>query len=213
MNATPLLASDLDLSSPVRSPDRPVRILGIGGSTRANSITERVLSAVLALAAEAGAQTTLASVRELDLPVYNDDVPLLEQPDVIHIFLDDVRAADGFVLASPTYHGTISGALKNALDFLNVDSGVPRTYFDGRPVGLVAYGGPSALNVLNALYHSVRGLRGMQVPTVVTVARGAIDDASATFTDESTRDRASQMVGEVIRFARLFRDAEVKAGV
>ncbi|MBA2247879.1 MAG: NAD(P)H-dependent oxidoreductase, partial [Chloroflexia bacterium] len=134
--------------------DAPVRILGIGGSTRAGSITERVLEAVLGLAAEAGARTTLASIRELDLPMYNDDVESREQPEVVHKLLADVRAADGFILASPTYHGTISGALKNALDFLNVDKRVPRTYFDGRPVALVAFGGPSALNVVNALGHS-----------------------------------------------------------
>lgn len=225
MTGPTLLTNDLNLSSsvgPSLTPlDRPVRILGIGGSTRADSITEKVLRAVLALARacpersvrDAGARTTLASVRELDLPIYNDDVPLHEQPGIVHTLLDQVRAADGFILASPTYHGTISGALKNVLDFLNVDSGVPRTYFDGRPVGLVAYGGPSALNVVNALSHSVRGLRGMQVPTVVTAARGVIDEASATIMDESVRGRAGQMVGEVIRLAGLLRGVEVKARV
>jgi FMN reductase len=197
----------------VRPPDRSVRILGIGGSTRAGSITESVLKAVLALADEAGAQTILASVRALDLPIYNDDVPLHDQPEAVHTLIEEVRAADGFILASPTYHGTVSGALKNVLDFLNVGKGVPRTYFDGRPVGLVAYGGPSALNVINALSHSVRGLRGMQVPTVVTAAWSSIDEASASFADDSVRGRASQMVGEVIRLAGLLRDAEVNAGV
>lgn len=193
--------------------DAPVRILGIGGSTRAGSITERVLKAVLGLAADAGARTTLASIRELDLPMYNDDVPSLEQPDVVHTLLANVRAADGFILASPTYHGTISGALKNALDFLNVDNRVPRTYFDGRPVALVAFGGPSALNVVNALGHSVRGLRGMQVPTVVTAGWNAVDGETATFTDDAARTRADTMVGELIRLARLLRDSEVKSGV
>ena len=205
--ATPaLLDRDTDTNA-------PVRILGIGGSTRAGSITERVLKAVLGLAAEAGARTTLASIRELDLPMYNDDVPSLEQPDVVHTLLANVRAADGFILASPTYHGTISGALKNALDFLNVDNRVPRTYFDGRPVALVAFGGPSALNVVNALGHSVRGLRGMQVPTVVTAGWNAVDGETATFTDDAARTRADTMVGELIRLARLLRDAEVNAKV
>ncbi len=208
MTATTLFANDLNLALL----DRPVRILGIGGSTRAGSITEILLKAVLALADDAGALTTLASVRELDFPMYNDDVPLHDQPDAIHTFLDDVRAADGFILASPTYHGTVPGALKNVLDSLNVDSGVPRTYFDGRPVGLVAYGGSSALNVVNALYHSVRGLRGMQVPTVVTAGRGCIAAASATITDDAVRGRARQMAGEVVRLAGLLRDAEVKTG-
>lgn len=193
--------------------DRPVRILGIGGSTRAGSITESVLKAVLALAAEAGAEIALASVRELDLPMYNDDVALRDQPAAVHTLLDEVRAADGFILASPTYHGTISGALKNVLDYLNMGKGLPRTYFDGRPVGLVAYGGPSALNVVNALSHSVRGLRGMQMPTVVTAAWSSIDETSETFADDAVRGRASQMTGELIRLAGLLRESEVKTGV
>lgn len=193
--------------------DIPVRILGLGGSTRAGSITERVLEAVLGLAAEAGAQTTMLSVRELDLPMYNDDVPADEQPDVVRTLLAEVRAADGFVLASPTYHGTISGALKNVLDFLNVDNRVPRTYFDGRPIGLVAFGGPSALNVVNALGHSVRGLRGMQVPTVVTAGWNALNGETATFADDATRARANKMIGELILLARLLRDSGAKTGV
>ena len=193
--------------------DAPVRILGLGGSTRAGSTTERVLTAVLELASEAGAQTTLLSVRDLDLPIFNDDIPFGAQPDVVRTLLAEVRAADGFVIASPTYHGTISGALKNVLDFLHVDNRVPRTYFDGRPVGLVAFGGPSALNVINALSHSVRGLRGLQVPTVVTAGRNAVDAEIAAFADDATRARADKMVGELIRLARLLRDSEVRTGV
>ena len=192
--------------------DAPVRILGLGGSTRAGSTTERVLTAVLRLAGEAGAQTTLLSVRELDLPMFNDDIPFEELPDMLHTLLAEVRAADGFVLASPTYHGTISGAFKNVLDFLHVDNRVPRTYFDERPVGLVAFGGPSALNVINALSHSVRGMRGIQAPTVLTAGRNAVDAGTAAFADDATHARAGKMVGEVIRLARLLRDSGVKTG-
>lgn len=185
--------------------DRPVRILGIGGSTREASNTLGVLQAVLALAEAEGATTTLAPVRELDLPVYNEDIPLGEQPAALHWLLEQVREADAFILASPTYHGTISGALKNVLDALHIRHGEDRTYFDQRPVGLLAYGGPSAPNVINALSHSVRGMRGLQVPTVVTVGRAGMDPSFTNIADESTRKRATQMVSEVIHFARMQR--------
>jgi FMN reductase len=188
--------------------DRPVRILGIGGSTRRESRTLAVLRAVLALAGEQGATTTLAAVRELDLPLYNEDIPLDRQPASLHWLLEQVQAADAFVLGSPTYHGTISGALKNVLDALHIRHGEERTYFDRRPVGLLAYGGPSALNVINALSHSVRGMRGLQTPTVLTVARAAMDESFTHIADETTRKRASQMVSEVIHFARMHRLAE-----
>ncbi len=67
--------------------------------------------------------------------------------------------------------------------------------------------------VVNALGHSVRGLRGMQVPTVVTAGWNALEGETATFVDEGTRARADTMVGELIRLARLLRDSEVKSGV
>jgi FMN reductase len=122
--------------------------------------------------------------------------------------LERMQEADAFILASPTYHGTISGAIKNVLDALHIRHGEDRTYFDGRPVGLLAYGGPSALNVINALSHAVRGMGGLQVPTVFTIARTAMDDSFTAIADEATRNRASRMTGEVIHFARMHRLAE-----
>ncbi len=193
------------------SADRPIRILGIGGSTRETSRTLAVLKAVLALAEEQGASTTLAAVRDLDLPVYNEDIPLADQPASLHWLMEQVQEADAFIIGSPTYHGTISGALKNVLDALHIRHGDASTYFDQRPVGLLAYGGPAALNVINALSHTVRGMRGLQVPTVVTVARGAMDESFMRIADEMTRTRASQMVSEIIHFARMQRLAELYA--
>lgn len=187
------------------SDESPVRILGIGGSTREASHTLGVLKAVLALAGEQGAVTTLADVRELDFSVYNEDIPFDEQPTSLHGLLEQVQRADAFIIASPTYHGTISGAVKNVLDALHIRHGEGRTYFDGRPVGLLAYGGPSAPNVINALSHSVRGMQGLQVPTVVTVGRAAMDDAFTGIADDATRQRASRMVSEVIRLVRMHR--------
>lgn len=188
--------------------ERPIRLLGIGGSTRRESRTLGVLKAVLALAADQGATTTLADVRDLALPVYNEDIPLEEQPSSLHWLLERMQDADAFLLASPTYHGTVSGAIKNVLDALHIRHGEDRTYFDGRPVGLLAYGGPAALNVINALSHAVRGMGALQVPTVVTVARTAMDDSASGIADEATRTRASRMTSEVIHFARMHRLAE-----
>lgn len=196
------------MTAPPFSEEPPIRILGIGGSTRQESRTLAVLKAVLAFAEEQGAATTLAAVRVLDLPLYNEDIPLAEQPAALHWLLEQVQQADAFILGSPTYHGTISGAFKNVLDALHIRHGDDRTYFDGRPVGLVAYGGLSSWNVINALSHSVRGMRGLQVPTVVTVGRAAMDDSFAHIADEATRKRPTQMAGEVIHFARMHWYAE-----
>lgn len=97
---------------------RPIRILGIGGSTRQNSTSLALLKATLNLAEQAGAQTVLAD-RALGLPIYNPDHPLGDYPDPDRP-LDEVRMADAYLLCSPTYHGTVAGGVKNAFfDALN----------------------------------------------------------------------------------------------
>jgi NAD(P)H-dependent FMN reductase len=120
----------------------PVRILGIGGSVRETSITRNVLTAILDEAAIAGAETVLADVHALDLPLYNPDIPFAERPAAYHWLLEQVRAADAFIIASPTYHGTVPGALKNVLDCLHITENGERITFEQRPVGVVAYGAP-----------------------------------------------------------------------
>src|SRR5262245_33416100 len=136
-----------------------LRILGIGGSTRLGSFSLVALKSALKVVEELGAQPVLADVRELALPVYNDDWSLGDYPSSLAWRLEAVRASDAILLCSPTYHGTIAGGIKNVLDALNYlwDD----RYVDGRVVGLMAMGGGSAANVINALYHTTRALNGL----------------------------------------------------
>ena len=196
---------------------RPVRLLGIGGSMRAGSMSLVLLKSALQLAAEAGAETHLADVRILHLPMYNSDVPLdaylrgaddatnLGEPASLPAFLAAVRAADAVLLCSPTYHGTISGAVKNALDYLEFMGGdVPR-YLGGRVAGLLGMGGAGAMNALNAAYHTMRTLNALVVPATAVVPKSALDAETLTITDPALRGRVAMMVGEVIEYATLTR--------
>jgi FMN reductase len=178
-------------------------LLGIGGSSRAESITRNVLAEVLAIGSDLGAETELVSVHDLDLPVYNEDIPFEQQPQSLKNLLEKMKLADGFIVASPTYHSSIGGGIKNALDALHILHGAPRTYFDGRPVGLVAYGGPSAINSINALLHTTRGMRALVVPTSLTVSRAQLNPERTSIADETTRNRATTLVNEVIQLATL----------
>ena len=136
----------------------PVRVLGIGGSTRHGSMSLLSLTIALKVASEVGAETRLAAVRDLDLPMYNGELHLSDYPPSLHWLLDEVRAADAFIICSPTYHGTISGAVKNVLDSLEFLAADQPRYLGGKAVALLGYGGASAMNVINSLYHTVRTL-------------------------------------------------------
>jgi FMN reductase len=189
-----------------------MRLLGIGGSTRQGSKTLIALETALALAREAGAESVLADVRALALPVFDDDLPLAAYPPTLAWLLDEARRADAYLLASPTYHGTISGAVKNVLDALNFLGEDGGDYFAGKPVGLIAHGGSSAANVLTALHHAARALNGLTVPTVVAVPGAAIDTVRREVTDPGARNRLAALVGETIDLAwRLRRPAVIPA--
>lgn len=191
---------------------RPVRILGIGGSTRQGSRSQIVLETALRLAEEAGAWPVPATVRDLGLPVFDDDLPLAAYPPTLTWLLDEARQADAFLICSPTYHATIAGGVKNVLDALNFLGDDDPPYFGGKPVGLLAYGGGSAANVLTSLYHATRALGGLTVPTVVAVPGSAVDGERRDVTDPGARRRLGVLVGEVVDLAwRLRRPAPVAA--
>ena len=184
-----------------------IRILGIGGSVRAVSRNRVVTRGLLALAEESGAEVIFADVRELGLPVYDEDIPLTEQPANLHWLIGRIQEADGFIVESPNYHGTITGAIKNVLDAAHIMHGNQGTYFDGRPVGLAGFGGATTTNVINALYHAVRGMRGLVVPTTVAVTGNDLEmtGADGRIVSEAVLARGRTMVAEILEIAELQR--------
>jgi FMN reductase len=193
----------MPVNGPLRDP--PLRVLGIGGSTRRVSKSRVLLKSALHLAENAGAEVTQADVRTLDLPIYDHDRPLHDYPSSLHELLAAARAADAYILCSPTYHGTVSGAVKNTLDalsFLEVDD---PPYFAGKPVALMALGGGGAANVLNSLLHATRALNGLTVPTTVIASSRAIRDGEII--DEAVRPRLLRMVHELLDLTVRLRPA------
>ncbi|MDP9364036.1 MAG: NAD(P)H-dependent oxidoreductase [Chloroflexota bacterium] len=182
----------------------PVRVLGIGGSTRRGSRSLAALRAALALAAEAGAETVLADVRALGLPLFDEDRDGTDDPASLGWLLAQARAADALVFCSPTYLGTVAGGVKNALDCLSLLAADDPPYLGGKPVGVMAVGGANAANAIEALGQAARSLRGLTVPTAVAVPERALDTAGA-LADEAVRRRLGRMVGEVIDLGRRLR--------
>ena len=141
-----------------------VSVVGIGGSLREDSQSERALRIALGGAEEAGAKVTMISGSDLVLPFY--DPAVVDRPPVARRLIEELRHADGVVLVSPGYHGTISGLVKNALDYLEDLREDGRVYLDGRAVGCVAAasGWQAAVTTLTALRSIVHSLRGWPTP-------------------------------------------------
>jgi FMN reductase len=178
-------------------------IVAVGGTLRANSTTERAMRFVLAAAERRGARTRLISGSALQLPLYQPDNP--ERSDGARELVAELALADGILLGSPGYHGSISGLVKNALDYAEDLRTDVRPYFSGRAVGCIATAGgwPGAVNTLGALRDIVHALRGWPTP-----AGAAINSSEKTFEDSGAClvPRVEQMLesiaGEVLSFAR-----------
>jgi FMN reductase len=181
-----------------------VRIVGLGGSLARVSRSRAGLQAALVGAERAGAETELLDVRSLDLPMYNpdDDEPTAAAARLI----EASYAADGMLWSSPMYQGTISGAFKNALDWLHVLGGRDPPYLHDKVIGLIsAAGGTQGLQAINTMEFSVRALRGWAVPYVVPVtAAWRVFDAEGRIHDDGVARQLEMLGTEVVRVAERF---------
>lgn len=146
-------------------PHRRPLVVGIGGTTRAASSTERALSFALRGAESAGARTRLFDGLFLSsLPHYAPENA--QRTDEQLELIEAIRAADAVIIATPGYHGGVSGLVKNALDTLEELRTDARPYLDGRAAGCIvtAYGWQAAGSVLTSLRSIVHALRGWPTP-------------------------------------------------
>jgi len=177
-------------------------VVGIGGSTRTGSQSERAMHLVLAEARASGAETIAITGADLVLPFY--DPALTERTEAARKLVDAVRDADGIVLSSPGYHGTVSGLVKNALDYIEDLREDDRPYLDGRAVGCVAtaYGWQASVTTLTALRSIVHALRGWPTPlgAAVNSAVAHFDDDGAV-SDETVASNLSILGRQVVEFA------------
>jgi FMN reductase len=182
-----------------------LKIVGVGGSTATVSRSRAALQTALEGAETAGAETQLLDIRQLNLPMYNpdDDEPNGSATSLIEASF----SADGLLWSSPLYHGTVSGAFKNALDWLHLLRDREPAYLHDKVIGLIsAAGGAHGLQAINTMEFATRALRGWAVPYVVPVATAArVFDREGRIQDQAV-ERQLQMLGsEVVRVAERFR--------
>ncbi len=181
-----------------------IQVIGIGGSLRASSTSRTALQTALDGASESGARSTLIWVRDLRLPPYSAEhsIPL----EAVQ-FADTVYACDAMVWSTPTYHGSISGSFKNALDWLILLAERDPPYLAGKPIGLVATaGGTQGLQAVNSMDFIARALRAWSVPLVQPVAQAWQSfGEDGQLNDQAIAAQLRALGAEVTRAARQFR--------
>jgi FMN reductase len=137
-----------------------IHVVGLGGTLRPSSSSGKALKFSLDYAATLGAEVQLFTADALQLPLY-DPESRIRDPKADRL-IAALRQADGIIISSPGYHGSISGAVKNVLDFTEEMSRDSRPYFDGRAIGCIAVAAGwqaagATLHTLRAIVHSLRG--------------------------------------------------------
>lgn len=188
---------------------RPL-IVGLGGTTRPGSTSERALRAALDHARTLGCETLLFGSGQLPQEPYDPALPTRSGEAVA--LVDALRRCDGVIISTPSYHGGISGLLKNAIDFTEDLRNDARVYLEGRAVGCIvcAEGAQAMGSTLGALRAVVHALRGWPTPygaaiNSTTRPFGGADGAEA---DPGVVLACHRVAEEVAGFARMARTAK-----
>ena len=169
-----------------------LKVLGMSGSLRKGSFNTMALRAAQGLAPEG---MTIETAGIGDLPLYNDDIRAAGYPPVVQAFRDKIAAADALLFVTPEYNYSVSGVLKNAIDW---GSRPPSQPFDGKPVAIMGASG-GILGTARAQYH----LRQMCVflnmlpvnkPEVMIGQAASRFDAEGKLADEATRGLIKQLL-------------------
>jgi NAD(P)H-dependent FMN reductase len=138
-----------------------IKILGVASSMREGSYGTRALKRVLDAAGKHEAKTRLLDLRSIRMPMFNPDISN-EHHEQMEKVIEDLNWADAFVLASPDYHGSMSGAMKNFLDFYWEE-------FAGKTFGYICSSHEKGLTVMDQMRTAVRQCYGWSLPYGVSI--------------------------------------------
>lgn len=186
--------------------NRMPKILALAGSLREGSYNKMLVKVAADAARKAGADATFVDLRDFDLPIYDGDIEAADGlPDGAKRLKAILKQHDGLLIASPEYNSSISGALKNAIDWASRPATKDEPALDcfaGKTAALLA-ASPGALGGLRGLVHlrSILGnIRVIVLPDQKAVPKAhEVFDADGGITDDTTRDGVEKIAAELVR--------------
>ena len=160
------------------------RILAFAGSTRTESFNKKLVRIAVQGARAAGAEVTLVDLRDYPMPLYDGDLEAAQgQPEKAKELKVLFLAHDGLLMSCPEYNSSITGVLKNTIDWLSrpVPNEAPLAAFTGK-VAVLMSASPGALGGLRGLVH-VRSILG-NIGVIVLPEQIAVSRAGEAFDDK-----------------------------
>lgn len=169
-----------------------MKILGISGSLRKNSVNTGLLRAAQQLVPP-GMQIEIADISQI--PLFNDDILTAGMPEVVEQFKHLISEADGLLIATPEYNHSIPGVLKNALDW---GSRPMKTQpFSGKPLAVMGAGGVTG--TLRAQIHlrqvaAALNMLPLNKPELLVMQAWEKFDSQGNLVDEASRQKVHDLL-------------------
>lgn len=171
------------------------KILAFAGSTRDGSFNKKLVAIAAQAATKAGAEVTLLDLKEYPMPLFDQDYEAQKgMPKSAKDLKALMVASDGFLIASPEYNSSITGVLKNTLDWVSrdpkEDDNEPLIAFKGKVASIMS-ASPSGLGGLRGLVH-LRAILG-NIGVLVLPTQKSIPHSHKAFNDDnSLKDKKQQ---------------------
>jgi NAD(P)H-dependent FMN reductase len=156
-----LLTMGLVMATPVAA---EVKVLALSGSTREDSINKKLIKDAAEIARQMGATVEIVDLRDFSMPFYDADIEQRGMPDNAKHLRRKMIESQAIIIASPEYNGSLSGVLKNAIDWASrSEDGKPsREAFQGKKFAIMsaspgAGGGNRGLIHLRAIIQNIGG--------------------------------------------------------
>lgn len=177
----------------------PIKILGVGSSMRESSFSTTALKIALDFSKNQGAETILLDLRQTQLPMfYSQEQKTKEIEEVTNY----VKWADAFLLATPDYHGSMSGSMKNFLDYFWSD-------FAGKLFGYLCASHEKGLTVMDQMRTAVRQCYGWSLPYGVSI-NGEEDFTNGQITNQKLKSRLEMQSRDLVTYGELIRNQFLK---
>ena len=171
-----------------------LKVLGVGSSLRNGSSSTAALRTTLDLIKKQGAETRLLDLKQTNLPLYD---PNENQSSLELKVEEDVKWADAFILATPDYHGSMSGTMKNFLDYFWSE-------FAGKTFGYICASHEKGLTVMDQMRTAVRQCYGWSVPYGIAV-NGEDDLENGKIANPKLKSRLEMLARDLVVYGNLLR--------
>ncbi|MGP0069134.1 MAG: NADPH-dependent FMN reductase [Isosphaeraceae bacterium] len=173
-----------------------LKFLGVSGSLRLGSFSRRAVELTLEAARENDAETRLLDLGIAELPMFRPGETV--SSEVVRDVADAVTWADAFLLATPDYHGSMSGAMKNFLDYHWEE-------LAGKLFGYICASHEKGLTAMDQMRTAVRQCYGWSLPYGVSIHGDHDFDATGTLTNARVASRLRMLARDLTVYGQLLR--------